>query len=1021
MCTDLLVMTRTELSVFDFEGHLTFNVGFPSSSVTSVSHAHGQVFVSIVQGNELKQYSSVDWRSPKTSQLSGLDRVLVVSSISSTVHYVGARGSDIVIASSNGAPMIETTLTKEEILGGKAIFTETHFVLASDVNHRISFLPLTSKASSSKESSASKESSSSSASKESSTSFTLPPIPSAQSHTQLKPLLGSLVAVNGAIFGPKGLIKTEKAQEDASSTSASSSSSSSSPASAASNDAISTFCGGTSNKCFITIALGDHLLIFIQSSPAASSSSQLTLSSTLRIANKLRSSSLSTLIPTSTDENGEKINSNWVRFASIVVLETGSTTQSAPSMDAIYLIQRKDWQLECGKSFGVRSARDELFWRREESMAETVSTLVVELPAKVHDSLMKEEAGMAHLVRRWTVHVQELWDATIGALADFDLRLLVQAFEAVVSFDFAQLSAIFHRQGTHAEHSKDEFGFAKLLIATTRANTVVCYHSLTRSLMWSTILGAEGQYSHLISSANLIPKDTVISQIDSEKGPIITVLGYMKEGLVDSDSLSLSGKSFSISIYALTGRSFDFKIFPFTYKSVLTPFKPQRNERTPLFFIDQQNGVFLDPSTAAALQPGSSLRFYLAQRENGALTGYKIDLPEKMDIQKASSSSTSQSSSASQSSKSSASSPSIIDLIKIEATETWQLLLGAPIDALVHNEVRTISPGKVVGVDRSVLPKYLNPNAIAVATTHTSEEKAKSSTKESSTSSSLQVTVIDSVTGNIIHRLVQRGAIGSPDASEIQNGQASSTSSSQSYQSSTSSTSSQSSLFQQTHPMRTKMVFYDDWLVFSYWSTRSNRFELMSVELFEENTDNFVMSRVEDEEEAEGRKWSSQPKLNVQSQTFILMGSLRALAATKTLLGISVQDILVVYQDGKTSQISIKFLDPRRPLKAEDDPTLAPYYAYIPLDGQTVINYYSTIARVQHVKTQPSALESSSIVWLTGLDSFVRLIAQKGQSFDRLSHDYSFLQIGTICIALGLAAYVLKSFAKRKEIKEKWK
>jgi O-antigen/teichoic acid export membrane protein len=64
-------------------------------------------------------------------------------------------------------------------------------------------------------------------------------------------------------------------------------------------------------------------------------------------------------------------------------------------------------------------------------------------------------------------------------------------------------------------------------------------------------------------------------------------------------------------------------------------------------------------------------------------------------------------------------------------------------------------------------------------------------------------------------------------------------------------------------------------------------------------------------------------------------------------------------------------------------------------------------------------LESSTIVWVSGLDSFVRLVSQN--SFDRLAHDYSFLQIFTILIGLGIAVYVFKFMSHRKALNEKWK
>lgn len=958
-----MVMTRTEMSVFDFEGHLTFNAAFSPSSIVSVSNAHGQVYVSIVTGMELKQYSSLDWKTPKTIKLNLKDssssdkiQILAVSSQSPQVRFIASVADQILIGSASdaigsGSPskatssQIKTIFTKDQVIGKQMLFTETHFVLleseTSTSSAKLHFVPLAS-----------------TAAHTASSTFEIPAIPSLQSQHMLKHLFGAYVAVNGAIFSSTGIISLSTGPNTPASLSI------------ASNDAVSTYCA-SSDKCYLTVAEKDKISVFALSKD----STAFSFLATIPLATKSKSKAIVAI-----KELTE------VRFASVLVLETTSRSGSSP-VEVVYLLQRRDWFLESGKSASASGGRKELFWRRAESLASPLSTLVVELPAQIHDSLMKDESGIGHLIRRWTVHVSEMIDYVSSFLLDFDLAVIPSYFDAITSFNFVQLSALFRGNGARTETRKDEFGFAKLLIAVTHANTVVCYNSLSRTLLWSSVLPTRASEvssttfsspsfsASSLSFQDLQPKDLLTYQLDSEHGPVIQVLGHVRVGE--------KKHSFSLVIHALTGQLVDLKLFSIAYSSLITPFKPQGSEKMAVLMVDEKSRLFIESSSSSLLKEDNPLRFYIAHRETGVIVGYKVDM---VNMKKKLSHSSREGGEA---------------LIQVEVNETWQVMLGSSIDAVVQNEVRTVSPGKVVGTDRSVLPKYLNPNAIAVVTTHTTEgEKGKTS--------NLQVSVIDTVTGNVIHRLVQRGAIGSP---VHEDGEA------------------EVKEIASTHPMRSKIVFYDDWIVFSYWSTRSNRFELMSVEMFESEA-NFVSSQKEESDsESESsqsssqssKTWNVQPKLNVKSQTFILMGSIRSLAATTTHLGISVQDLLIVYQDGKTSQISIKFLDPRRPLKAEDDPSLPPYHAYIPLDGQTIINYYSTIARVHHVKTSPSALESSSIVWLSGLDSFVRLIAQKGQSFDRLSHDYSFLQIGTICIALGLATYLLKSVSKRKELREKWK
>lgn len=973
---DLVVVTRSELSVFDFEGHLTFHSSFPASSLTSVTTSQGVVFVSILSGNELTQLSSNEWRSPKEKKANGFSQIFAVSAGAGNAHIVGSSGEKVVIGSSSSDEKKDMELTLAQLEGNKAhLFTATHFVLADSKSVVFSPLP----GSNGKRS-----------------SFDLPSLPSLQSSTEIKHLVGPLVAVNGVIFSSNGKIKIPSPKSDKSDKPA---------IDIASNDAISTYCPSAA-KCFIHMA-GENRIQTL----AVSEHFELSALAVHSIPTKTKVQISREALGLTSFEGDKSLNK--IRLSLGVVIESSKSSSSGETVvDVLYLLQRADWSLESGR---VGRKTNEKYWDREEALSASSATLVVELPAQVHDALLNEGiSSVEHFVRRVQGHVQEISDffpKIVRMVTDGDV--LPKVWQLLVSGDMSGAWSVVRMGMSSTERQyasvKDDFGFAKLLIAATDASTLVCYQSLTRELMWTSALPSTRSLPISVTEMKVI-------QADSPQGPIIALFGkFGKSNDPNAPKSNFEGRTFSLKAEALTGKLFDFFAYPFAHTSIVTlnteqerisSTSKQQSEAevaVPMFFVDEKQKLWLDASNgdSGLSLKKQNLRFYLAQQQTGVITGFEMKVPEKVGVERE----------AAKRNVDMTRPVEVKGLIAIETQETWQIQLGSAIDALVQNEVRTKSPGKVVGADRSVLPKYLNPNAIAVATTLQSSSSGDSESKGATKTSNLHVTVIDTVTGNIIHRLVQRNAVGRPD-SDLQ---------------ASNSQGAASSLPKQSHPMRMKMVFNDDWVVFSYWSTRANRFEIMSVELFEAEA-NFKSTQPQPEIDVEGQKkggnkaslaFATQPKLDVRVQTFILMGAIRAMATTKAHLGISVQDVLLVYQDGKTSQISIKYLDPRRPLNQEDDPTLRQYYAYIPIDGQTVINYHQTIARVEHVKTSPSALESSSIVWLVGLDSFVRLVAS--QSFDRLSHDYSFLQIGTICVALGLTTYVLRIITKQREVNDKWK
>jgi hypothetical protein len=888
---DLALLTSSELLVFDLEGQLTFQTSFPTQSTVNMAFTHGLIYVSIFHGDTLRQLSSTDWRAAKETKIAGFQEVLHVSSHATAVHYLAVRQDELVIGNTATKDVIKTTLTKKGLERAQVAFTSTHLVVAAS---KIQFLSLQS---------ADKKSS-----YDLSSTVVLSP---------LTYLVGSLVTINGKVFGPSGEIAV--------------------------SDASSAFCTTTA-RCFFSTVSGSQLSLWKIE------------------GEQVPKREFEAKIPDPRD------NKETAAVISLAIVVPESKKQTSSVQEIGYLLQRVDWTLESGK-MDVAQKGANVFWSRAEALAAVTASIIVDVPAKIHEGLLLEDGG--HLWHRLKVHWDQIYEAVLSLPQLVNDGLLTQVLDGIKKGDINQVIQALSGDSKRHELHKDHFGFAKFLIASTQSSSLVCYHSLTRRMLWSTPLPSHG------NKYDLYVEQFVLTQKSSAHGPVLTLFGR------DQKNANLP---FSIQLHPLTGQLFNFKTYSFKFATILTPKTNDEDEIKPVLFVDENAKLFIDTSTCGINLSPKSFHYYLANEETGAITGYSILSEVKV---------------ASTISKPSEGlSPTPVELTPIETIQTWEVQLGSPIDALVHTQINTVSPGKVAGADRMVLPKYLNPNAIAVGTTQVTQQANQAvDSEKSSKTTTLQVSVIDTVTGHIIYRTTQRGATGRP----YHDGEGESA-----------ADSSSRRREEKTHPMRMKIVFQDDWFVFTYWSSRFNRFEMMSVEMFESEP-NFKTSG------SETSSFAVQPQLDVRSQSFILLGSVRVLAVTKTHLGISVQDLLVVYQDGKTSQISVKFLDPRRPMKQEDDPTLRQYYPYIPLDGPTIINYHNVIAGIHTAQTTSTALESSSIVWLVGTDSFVRLISQHGESFDRLAHDYSFLQIGTICIGLAIATYVFKVISKKKEHAEKWK
>jgi ER membrane protein complex subunit 1 len=77
------------------------------------------------------------------------------------------------------------------------------------------------------------------------------------------------------------------------------------------------------------------------------------------------------------------------------------------------------------------------------------------------------------------------------------------------------------------------------------------------------------------------------------------------------------------------------------------------------------------------------------------------------------------------------------------------------------------------------------------------------------------------------------------------------------------------------------------------------------------------------------------------------------------------------------------------------------------------------VANAKRILTAPALLESTSLVFVYGLDLFLTRVAPSG-TFDVLSEDFNKVQLVLTIIGLAVAIIVTKPMVQQKRLRERW-
>ncbi|RHY78565.1 hypothetical protein DYB30_000035 [Aphanomyces astaci] len=328
------------------------------------------------------------------------------------------------------------------------------------------------------------------------------------------------------------------------------------------------------------------------------------------------------------------------------------------------------------------------------------------------------------------------------------------------------------------------------------------------------------------------------------------------------------------------------------------------------------------------------------------------------------------------------------------ASPVWSVALPANeriVARSVQPEHRAIDSSVTVLGDDSLLLKYLNPHLFGVATIDDHRV--------------LHVSLIDGVSGRIVHRVKHR------DAAE---------------------------------PVH--LVQSENWLVYSYWNTKSKRTELVSLTLVEGGVPANGLNPWKQPRWASAKS-SFEPKLPVVLQkTFVYPASISALGVTVTNQGITPQYILVAQSNGQIFKLARNFIDPRVPdgaptpeqIRCETERFLEnrlgqmmdcccseglfQYTPYVPVlaNALNMVTYNQTIRGIRRLVTAPALLESTSLTFAYGLDLYYVRLAP-ANAFDVLPSDFNFELLLLLCLGFIGGAYLTSVLADRKELHDAWK
>jgi len=317
------------------------------------------------------------------------------------------------------------------------------------------------------------------------------------------------------------------------------------------------------------------------------------------------------------------------------------------------------------------------------------------------------------------------------------------------------------------------------------------------------------------------------------------------------------------------------------------------------------------------------------------------------------------------------------------STKKLEVLATATRDAseAVYSAAKPLGNG-------DILLRYLNPN-IAVIITGQGSGSSTLSLSSSSSSPELTITLLDTVTGRILHSEKHAGGTGPAHA-----------------------------------------VVTESLAAVHFWSVPEHRWIVASIELYNVAPHGLgVGSLAVKETNTTISSWDV-PQLKVESKTFFTKLPAAALGITKTGRGITAKKILLGTPTGQIYMMDRRHIDPRRPVlppgskpnaaAAAAGEGLPPYHPELPVISTAFATLNNRLAGgLTGLKTEAAMLESSTLLIGWGIDVFFARLAPS-QTYDMVPEDFPFALLVISVVGLAVALVAVRMAVKNRATRMKW-
>lgn len=258
----------------------------------------------------------------------------------------------------------------------------------------------------------------------------------------------------------------------------------------------------------------------------------------------------------------------------------------------------------------------------------------------------------------------------------------------------------------------------------------------------------------------------------------------------------------------------------------------------------------------------------------------------------------------------------------------------------------------------------------------------------------LHVTIIDIVSGKILHRVTHQ---------------------------------------QSTGPVH--VAVNENYIVYSYWNAQLKRPELSSIGLFEGIIDKYGLTPFASHSSASAAaphirvdagvltSFRGQSPLAAQ-RTYVLPHSATALSVTQSTRGIANKNILLALSTGQVYSVDMRQIHPRRPMTEpslpEKEEGLTQYNPFLHLVPFQAVTVDSSVNGVESVVSKATLMESTTLVLSYGGSDLHFARTQSSGGFDLLASEFNKPLLLLILGGLSLVATVLRFAYVKKIVSTTW-